>query len=282
MSDFFSILIILGIFCVVSFRLCYHTIRSVISTKTGKEYYIKKKYRINGPATTAFHPHYQYIIPFYQKLSANDRMRFHYRIEQFLQHYEIHSKQNLLLSPADRELIAASYIKLTWGYRDFLVDTFRYVVVYPEEYYFQEANEYHEGHFNPKQKVVLLSWQAFITDYQSKDGKNLGLHEFTHAITMGLLSKKNKTVSADLFKHYSKKIVQLTNNDDYLRYLQNQHLLRQYAFQNPIELLAVLVETYFEMPEQLQKQTPELHGIIEKMLGYHQLFTEKRTDKQLF
>ncbi len=265
------LLIIFGV-CFIYLLVFTEVMRSIVSTRRGREIYFKKKIKTPFFPTGDFNPAYSSIIPFYQKLSYNDKLRFHERVLSFLQNYEIHPRENLTLMQADRELIAASYIKLTWGYKDFLVNSFKYIIVYPDAYFFEHNKQLHEGHFNPSQKVIMLAWNYFVDGYTRNDGKNLGLHEFTHAVTMAFLSKKNQTVSADLFRSYSKQILVLTRDFYYLQYLRNQNLLRNYAFENPIELLAVLVETYFETPERIRTQAPELFSYTEKMLGYHKLF----------
>ena len=51
------------------------------------------------------------------------------------------------------------------------------------------------------------------------------------------------------------------------RKIVNSGYLRQYGFSNEYEFLAVLVEHFFETPEEFKEKLPEIYKIVRQMLN---------------
>lgn len=239
--------------------------------KYGKEYYFEKKH------TKVYYSveEEQYILqifPGYSKFSREQQLKIQYRIMQFCQTYRVYPKHNVPFESRDILLIATSYVKLTLGYRTFLAKSMKYILVYPDAFYFQPENAYHKGHFNPKEKVVALSWKDFLQDYiAATDGRNIALHEFSHALMYYMLLSKNGSNSSALFKHYYAEIKNWLLQSNHKTLLQQSGFVRPYAFTNSYEFIAVIIELYFEQPNRFKEWFPSLFILVEKMLGQHKM-----------
>lgn len=212
-------------------------------------------------------------ITFYRNLTLRKRLNFDHRVSKFLNKYKIVGNDVAI----DREkelLIAAIYVKLTFGMRSYLIGNFSTIIVYPEAYYNTLTKNHHKGEFNPSAKIIALSWKDFLHGIEHPDDNyNLGIHEFTHALHNN--SNKNKSFDALNFRNYFKEIETYFTNPKKLELIQNQQFFRDYAFTNKFEFLAVLIEYYFESPKEFKTVFPVLYKNISGMLGMDLLRTSR-------
>ena len=271
MEVLFLALLFIGL-AVMIFLVCLDFIRFLISISLGREIYHQKTN--NTPRLTPKEIEtIKLVFPKYANLHLKNQLKAQHLISDFRNSFTLYTPKELTLNPDDVLLLAASYVKLTIGFKPFRNLFLEKIMVYPEAFYFQPENEYHKGHFNPKLKTIALSWQDFLYDFtHPDDGRNIALHEFSHAIMFDLLHPKNNSNSAGLFQYYYKKIIQWYQNPKIKQQLENSGLIRPYAFTNSSEFLAVVIELYFEKPEAFENQFPKLFILIKKMLGQHQLF----------
>ncbi|TCI91489.1 zinc-dependent peptidase [Tenacibaculum sp. M341] len=130
----------------------------------------------------------------------NTSLFFEHRVAKFIRTYDFIPRNNIEITPEMKVLIASSYVKLTFGMRWYLTKTFNKIIIYPEAYYSLITQQYHKGEFNPALKAIIFSWEDFlIGDIIQNDNINLGIHEFTHAMTfhgsklLGFFIKSIKT-----------------------------------------------------------------------------------------
>ena len=115
--------------------------------------------------------------------------------------------------------------------------------------------------------MVVFSLQDFKEGIKIVDDNlNLGLHEFTHAMHFSFLSSSNSS-SNHFKKHYSN-LLEFMEDKVEQQKLVNAGYLREYAFENQFEFLAVLVEHFFETPDKFEQKLPELFFKIKKLLNY--------------
>ncbi len=96
----------------------------------------------------------------------------------------------------------------------------------------------------------------------------MGIHEFAHAIHFN--SVKSEDINSIIFVDTFNALRIALNEDDILKKrLENSNLLRDYAFNNDSELLAVLIETFIETPITFREQFPEIYTKIKQMLNFN-------------
>lgn len=204
---------------------------------------------------------------FYKNLSNKRKKYFHHRVAVFSKKYQFIAREDFQLNKENQILISATYVMLTFGMRKYLVDIFDKIIIYPEEYFSTHSEQYHKGEFNPRMKAVAFSWKHFYEGYEiNNDNLNLGIHEFSHVIHHHSL--RNNDASSLSFKKHFETIMKEINHPPNRQRLIDSNYFRIYAFTNQFEFISVIIEHYFETPEQFQMEFPELYSNVSKMLNH--------------
>jgi Mlc titration factor MtfA (ptsG expression regulator) len=206
-------------------------------------------------------------VQFYQKLNPKRKKYFEHRVATFLRKYPLIPKEGLVITTEMRILIAATAIKLTFGMRHYLFSVFNKIVIYPSVYYSSVNEAWHKGEFNPRLKAIVFSWQDFLEGFDhSSSNINLGLHEFAHALHFHGL--KSKDASASVFSEFYGNIMQYLKQKEHRDKLIASDYFRIYGFTNQFEFIAVILEHFFETPEQFEQEFPELFEKVRKMINF--------------
>ena len=204
---------------------------------------------------------------FYNRLSPKQQQYFRHRIVKFIRKYKFISKEDLEITDEMKIIIAATAIKLTFGMRKYLVDVFDKIIIYPEANYSTVNDAWHKGEFNPRMKAIVFSWLDFLEGYDyANDNLNLGLHEFAHAIHLHGL--KSSDASSLQFAKMYVKIRDYIEISEVLEKLIASNYFRIYAYTNHFEFIAVILEHFFETPDQFQSEHPELFQKVRKMINF--------------
>lgn len=207
-------------------------------------------------------------FPFYQKLSRQEQRWFRHRVKSFLLDKHFIGREGLAVTAEIQVLISATAVMLTFGFRNFYIGLIERIVVYPDAFFSKTNQAYHKGEFNPRLKTLALSWSDFKAGMDhATDNLNLGVHELAHAIHLNSL--KNKDVNSVLFVDGFKALTGLLQSHPELKTaLVASAYFRNYAYTNPFEFLAVLIEHFIETPEVFQEQFPELYDQTKQMLNF--------------
>lgn len=204
---------------------------------------------------------------FYQKLSFEQQQFFERRLACFLARYQFIGKAGFVVTDECRVLISATYVMLTFGMRHFLIDVFNKIIVYPQPYFSTVNQEYHKGEFNPRMKILVFSWKDFQEGFRlENDNLNLGLHEFSHALYFYTVKRKDQ--SSVVFRDAYGKMQKYLTESDVLSSLVNSDYFRIYAYTNQVEFLAVIFEHFFETPQVMKNQFPELYNYVREMINF--------------
>lgn len=206
-------------------------------------------------------------FPFYSKLSDKHKVYFHHRLASFKEKYEFIPREDIVITREMQTLIAGTYVMLTFGMRRYLIDTFDKIIIYPEEYYSNNTEQYHKGEFNPRMKAVVFSWKDFIAGYEiDNDNLNLGIHEFSHVIHHHSLRSDDGSSLA--FRKQHSRLHKEVNHPPNRQKLIDSEYFRIYAYTNHFEFISVIIEHYFETPNEFKMQFPELFQHVSKMLNH--------------
>lgn len=203
---------------------------------------------------------------FYKKLNQKQKIYFHHRLAVFNKRYQFIARGDSQMNKEVQVLISATYVMLTFGMRKYLVNVFDKIIVYPDEYLSTHSEQYHKGEFNPRMKVVAFSWKHFEEGFEiDNDNLNLGIHEFSHVIHHH--SIRNNDGSSLSFKKHYEMIMKEVNHAPNKQRLIDSNYFRIYAYTNQFEFISVIIEHYFETPEQFKIEFPELFSNVSKMLN---------------
>jgi MtfA peptidase len=196
---------------------------------------------------------------FYKHLDTDNKAIFERRVWIFMHSKKFVPRKMKEVSFEMRVLISAAAIQLTFGLKVEYFDHFKRILVYPDRYYSEINQRYHQGEVNPKFGMIILSWKAFVEGYANPlSGRNLGLHEMAHAVKLEhqlhpLLGKKALRLWYQHAQHH------LKNGN-------TTGFFRDYAFTNHHEFFAVAVENFFERPHAFKANKPELYQSLVYML----------------
>ncbi len=203
---------------------------------------------------------------FYKLLSEPDKRRFEHRVKKFIDRHAFVGRDGVVITEKMKILIASTAIMLTFGMSRYLYSEFDTILIYPKDYFSQSTKQQHKGETNPRYRTIVFSWNDFMEGIRVEDNNlNLGLHELTHALH--LTFKKRKSMTAINFMKKFKELLTILKDRKLQRKIVDSGYLRQYGFRNEYEFLAVLVEHFFETPEEFKEKLPEIYKIVRQMLN---------------
>lgn len=205
---------------------------------------------------------------FYKKLKPKYKIYFEHRVVTFIEKTQFDSR-NISIDREMKVTIASVYIQLTFGMKNYINNLIQHIIIYPDIYLSTHTEEYYKGEFNPSLKAVVFSWTDFKEGINiQNDNLNLGLHEFTHALHFSTL-KSDKPTHV-LFNETLRNLFLSFSNEELRKDLLNSGFLRDYAFKNQFEFVAVLLEHFFESPDELKQKFPSVYIKVKEMLNYNE------------
>ena len=209
-----------------------------------------------------------FLVP-YQSFSPEQRKRFLKRFawfkskKPFVFYGEIANKEEI------KAYVTASAILMTLGLKNFrFQNSISRIIVYPSQYYSNIGKRHHIGEYNPAMKILVFSAEDLKQGFQiPNDNKNLGLHEVAHALFFE--NRKKSTWESRRFKVGLGKLEKLFSSKVFEKKLEGSSYFREYAKTSFMEFFAVLIESFFESPQDLKQEFPELHFYVKKMLNYN-------------
>lgn len=206
-------------------------------------------------------------VPFYSQLDSRHQRQFEHRVATFLNEKQFVGRDGVEVTTRMRVLIASMAILLSFGRKYYRYHLISFILIYPEEFFSNINETYHIGEFNPREKAMVLSWKDFekgLTD--GKDNRNLGIHEFMHA--MQLESRSSKDLDASRFARQFQNILKHLTQTEVRDQLNETDYFRDYAFTNQYEFMAVLAEYFIESPEEFKKEFPKLYQYTRQLLNF--------------
>jgi len=205
---------------------------------------------------------------FYRKLSEKQKRYFRHRVHSFVNQYKFVGRQGLEPTPAIRLKIAATWVMLTFGMRSYLPSIFEGIIIYPDVFESRNGNM-HKGEFNPMAKAVVFSWKHFEEGHAfENDNLNLGLHEFAHVLHLHSTRVSRPGASGMVYADMFEKVLDYVDHPGNRQHLLGLNYLRDYAYTNNHEFMAVVLEHFFETPQEFRQKLPELYGLVKKMINY--------------
>lgn len=208
---------------------------------------------------------------FYKMLSASGKVYFQHRVSRFIKTYKFVGRDGLVVTDEMKVKIAATSVMLTFGMRKYLYDVFDTILIYPQVYTSPKDGVMHKGEFNPAMRVIVFSWHDFEQGILfDNDNLNLGLHEFAHALHFDSLRKRRAGASATIYRDMFNGIMDYVAKPENRARLVEQDYFRKYAYTNPHEFMAVILEYFFETPNTFKQKFPELYDLVKKMINFRE------------
>ncbi len=205
---------------------------------------------------------------FYTRLKPKYKRYFEHRVANFINSYAFVGR-DISVTEEMKITVAGTAIMLTFGMRDYLNPLFKRIIIFPDIYYSEQTENYHKGEFNPKLASIVFSWKHFKEGIEiNNDNLNLGLHEFTHAFHIHSL--KSEKATAVLFNESLQNLFRVVSNPELKKQLISSGFLRDYAYENQFEFVAVLLEYFFESPHEFKAKFPSIFLKVKHMINYNE------------
>lgn len=245
---------------------------------------MKKKIQVRKATELLLEKGHQYtewldkFNPYYKSLSKELKERFLLRTAEFM-----HSKEFIFHSLQYEEhipvLISGSAVQLTFGLNNYLMDYFSVIHVIGKEYVLEYDQDTYYGHVS--RTGIYVAWNHFLKGYAKYDDSiNVGLHEMAHAVSydvfLGQQDRHDREFRKRLedFSEEGRPVFRALKRGD-------SHILDDYAATNFDEFWAVCIETFFENPEQLKRNEPDLYISICELLNQDPSTPGKIIDMQM-
>lgn len=208
-------------------------------------------------------------VPFYERLDAAGRAAFEERMMRFLARTRI-TGVNTTVEEIDKVYIAASAIIPIFGFKDWEYNNLNEVLLYPESFS-HDFGQTGSGRNllgivgeGPLQRVMVLSRHELRQAFRNKASKeNTAIHEFVH-----LIDKSDGSVDGvpEFFvdRAYVRPWVQLIHKE-IRNILGNRSDIDPYGATNEAEFFAVVSEYFFERPDLLEQNHPELYRLLTEL-----------------
>jgi Mlc titration factor MtfA (ptsG expression regulator) len=265
--EFFAMFLLL-VPIVIGYGYCMLNIVEVIYQRNFKEPLIVFGHIFNKKISETDKMILRNNCRFYRKLKPKYKIFFEHRVATFIDN-TIFSERDISITREMKLTIASVYIQLTFGMKNYLNRLIEQIIIYPNVYLSTHTGDYYKGEFNPRLKTVVFSWPDFKEGIDiENDNLNLGLHEFTHALHFATL--KSEKPAHVLFNETLRSLFLSFSNEALRQNLLNSGFLRAYAFENEYEFVAVLLEHFFESPEELKQKFPDVYLKVKQMINYNE------------
>ncbi|MES2138394.1 MAG: zinc-dependent peptidase [Bacteroidota bacterium] len=192
---------------------------------------------------------------YFKNLNAPLKQRFVERTSTFIEQKKFVARQHLDMTDTIRIIISACAVQVTFGLDTFTLDTFEYVVIYPDVYESPVTKQMHKGETNLS-GFICLSWKDVLAGLENPhDNYNLGIHEWTHALRFNGI---NYDQTDYFFDGYINKWVASAMHEFYILKNEKTSIFRRYGAANIHEFLSVCTEHFFESPDEFKLKAPEL------------------------
>ena len=206
-------------------------------------------------------------VKFYQQLDEEGKEKFEERIQHFLSAVQI-TGANAIVEDLDRLLIAAGAIIPVYSFPDWQYVNLHEVLLYPgafnEDFDQVGSNRHISGMVGSgamQHVMIITKWQLRQGFINNADKRNTAIHEFVH-----LIDKMDGTMDGIpeiiLERKYIPRWVNLMNTT--IQQMKNYGSdIYMYGATNQAEFLAVISEYFFERPDLLRLNHPELYEMLE-------------------
>ncbi len=229
----------------------------------------RKKTQLSQPdAATEKEILLQHVL-FYQRLSADEKIRFEESVRTFLEKTRVTGIKTTV-EDIDRVFVAAAAIIPIFAFKGWEYRNIHEVLIYPgsfnREYQLEGEGRNVLGMVGtgPMQNVMLLSQQDLRTGFLNHtDTSNTAIHEFVH-----LVDKADGDTDGipEILLPHKYVLPFLKRIHEEIQLIRSHHSdINPYGASNEAEFLAVAAEYFFEQPEKMEEKHPELYQLLKQV-----------------
>lgn len=210
-------------------------------------------------------------VKFYRQLDEAGKEEFEKRVDHFLSAVKI-TGINAEAEDLDRILIAAGAIIPVYNIHDWQYINLHEVLLYPGAFnaeFDQDGDDRNiagmVGTGALQYAMVLTKWQLRQGFINNNDARNTAIHEFVHLVDKmdGTMDGVPEIILERKYSNHWRNMMEATIAQ-MKTYGSDIDL---YGATNTAEFFAVISEYFFEQPDQLQFNHPDLFEMLERKIG---------------
>lgn len=210
-------------------------------------------------------------VDFYRKLSRENKKAFEKKVHVFLLNENIIGKETTV-THNDRILLAAGAVIPIFGFKKWHYANLKEIHLYPDMFQIPNTTQMATGlvGYGEMEGKMLISRKALEHGfYDPNDQRNVAIHEFIHILdkqdgkidgVLGTALRKDEVMPWLSFINMKMNEISKGNSS-----------IRSYGAANQAEFLSVVSEYFFESPEKLKLEHPNLYQELDKMFNQRDL-----------
>lgn len=255
-------------------------------------------YRWHSVANMSFSRHWlAYVkraVPFYDAMPEPLQKELLIEINRFVLFKKFVGCAGLQVTDEMRVTVAASACLLILNRPSLSFRRVNYILLYPAEFIVRRsvkdaAGVVHktQGHMAGEawqSGRIILSWDDVKKGiYDFNDGRNVVLHEFAHQLDgeSGSMNGAPLLYSKGAYGSWATIMSRDYKSLQEHAFFGRETVLDEYGATNPAEFFAVATESFFEQPEALNKQYPQLYQELQNYFNVDPRPWHKRWREQI-
>jgi Mlc titration factor MtfA (ptsG expression regulator) len=209
------------------------------------------------------------INPYFQNLGEADRKKFAWRAYYFLDTTEIDfrgfQEYDTTALEKIKLLLAAVAAQMTLFLPEDCFKMFHTIIIYREPFRSPFVDRLHKGETNPGAGVIAFALTAIQEGiHDPKDGLNLILHEYAHALWLEHKLSSYQTFDIDAADSFEG----IVEREFSKAQVHGATFFRDYGLTDIVEFIAVAIENFFERPDEFKIHYPELYASMTKLFRH--------------
>ncbi|MGV6826714.1 MAG: M90 family metallopeptidase [bacterium] len=218
-------------------------------------------------------------VPLYARAPKALRESLHGCINYFLDEKFFVGREGLVITDAIRLIVAANACLLIVNSRKRYFSEFKTIIIYPDTYVATETiydkslevkqDSTRAGESWYRGPIVLSLGDVVRGSQNDTDGHNVVLHEFAHKLDEETGVMNGLPILRD-GSHYKEWADVLTREyDEFLDRVDRgkNKVIDEYGAVSASEFFAVATESFFEKPDQMKKELPDLYEQLRTLFG---------------
>lgn len=206
------------------------------------------------------------LAPFWSRLPEARRARLRPLILVFVDEKRVVGARGFEVTDEVRVVVAASAVRLVEHLDITLYDRLTTIVVYPFVRLVVPGHGDHVLGVHHRHGTVVLSWPAVLEGLSCpRDGRDTALHEFAHALDRAD-GRMDGAPPLRAHEDYRPWANVLGRHFEALR-SGDERVVRPYGAVAPEEFFAVATEHFFERPDDLRQELPDLYDQLQRFYG---------------
>lgn len=238
----------------------------------------RRKALRNRPFPPAWEAILESRVPQSRLLPAKLQARLREHIQVFIGEKAFLGCDGVTIDDDVRVTIAAQACLLTLGGRTDFFPNLRQILVYPGAFVVDRVRAEPSGVLQEQRQVlsgeswsrgqVVLSWEDVLHGAAvADDGRNVVIHEFAHQLDQekGYANGAPLLPSRERYQRWSQVLAREYARLTYEAAWQLPSLFNYYGATDPAEFFAVISEVFFEQPQRMALEYPELYRELRDM-----------------